>query len=443
MGWRNKVVWSEGMLLQPQHFQQNERWLEHALQRRFVALSPCGWGFAEIEIDTAALLLGKLALTRAVGVFPDGTTFDMPAIDPLPEPLDLPPDARDEAVVMSLPMRRPGARESNTEGDEPLVRYDVTEESVADANTAGERDALIQLGHLRSRLLLQRDVSDAMACLLVARVIERRVDNSLHLLRQHIPPLLDVHTSEVLRGYLSELHGLLNQRSMALAPRLTQGGRGGVAEIADFLLLQTVNRYLPVLTHQLQITPLHPLPLFETALAMVGDLSVFGEARRPPELPAYQHDDLDATFRPVMNELRRALSMVLEQNAIQIELHDRNHGIRVAILHDAGLRRDANFVLAVNARMPDDALRARFPSQVKIGPVERIRDLVNLQLPGVGLRALPVAPRQIPYHAGYTYFELDTRNNDLWRQLDQSGGLAMHIAGEFPGLELAFWAIRT
>ena len=35
MGWRNKVVWSEGMLLQPQHFQQNERWLEHALQHMF------------------------------------------------------------------------------------------------------------------------------------------------------------------------------------------------------------------------------------------------------------------------------------------------------------------------------------------------------------------------------------------------------------------------
>lgn len=443
MGWRNKVVWSEGMLLQPQHFQQNERWLEHTLQRRLMALSPCGWGFAEIEIDTAALLLGKLSLTRAVGVFPDGTTFDMPTVDPLPEPLELPSDGRDEAVVLSLPMRRPGARESNSEADEPLVRYEVTEESVADANTAGERDALIQLGHLSSRLMLQRDVSDAMACLLVARVIERRVDNTLHLQRQHIPPLLDTHTSEVLRGYLSELHGLLNQRSMALAPRLSQGGRGGVAEIADFLLLQTVNRYLPVLTHLLRLSPLHPLHFFETALAMVGDLSVFGEARRPTELPPYQHDDLDASFRPLMNELRRALSMVLEQNAIQIELHDRNHGIRVAILPDAGLRREASFVLAVSARMADDALRARFPSQVKIGPVERIRDLVNLQLPGVGLRALPVAPRQIPYHAGNTYFELDTRNNDLWRQLDQSGGLAMHIAGEFPGLELAFWAIRT
>ena len=27
-------------------------------------------------------------------------------------------------------------------------------------------------------------------------------------------------------------------------------------------------------------------------------------------------------------------------------------------------------------------------------------------------------------------------------QLERYGGLAMHIGGEFPGLELEFWAIR-
>ena len=78
----------------------------------------------------------------------------------------------------------------------------------------------------------------------------------------------------------------------------------------------------------------------------------------------------------------------------------------------------------------------------QIGPAERIRDLVSLQLPGVTLRALPVAPRQIPYHAGFTYFELETRGNELWKQLENSGGLAMHIAGEFPGLAMEFWAVR-
>jgi type VI secretion system protein ImpJ len=100
------------------------------------------------------------------------------------------------------------------------------------------------------------------------------------------------------------------------------------------------------------------------------------------------------------------------------------------------------FVLAVNAQIPSEALRLRFPAQVKIGPAERIRDLVNLQLPGVAVKAMPVAPRQIPYHAGFSYFELETRGSELWRQLERSAGLAMHVSGDFPGLELEFWAIR-
>jgi type VI secretion system protein ImpJ len=54
---------------------------------------------------------------------------------------------------------------------------------------------------------------------------------------------------------------------------------------------------------------------------------------------------------------------------------------------------------------------------------------------------MPVAPRQIPFHAGFNYFELE-RGGELWDQLERSGGMAMHIAGEFPGLELEFWGIK-
>jgi type VI secretion system protein ImpJ len=144
-----------------------------------------------------------------------------------------------------------------------------------------------------------------------------------------------------------------------------------------------------------------------------------------------------------MADLRQSLSMVLEQTAIPIDLQDRKHGVRVAVIADIELQRNASFVLAVNAQMQGEALRARFPTQVKIGPAERLRDLVQLQLPGISLRPLPVAPRQIPFHAGFTYFELETRGNELWKQLETSGGLAMHIAGDFPGLALEFWAIRS
>jgi type VI secretion system protein ImpJ len=133
--------------------------------------------------------------------------------------------------------------------------------------------------------------------------------------------------------------------------------------------------------------------------------------------------------------------MVLEQTAISIELQDRRYGVKVAVIADLELVKTASFVLAVAAQVPSELLRSRFPTQVKIGPVERIRDLVNLQLPGIPLHPLPVAPRQIPFHAGSNYFELE-RGGELWKQLERSGGLAMHIGGEFPGLELEFWAIR-
>ncbi|MGB3069522.1 MAG: type VI secretion system baseplate subunit TssK [Ottowia sp.] len=443
MTWRSKVLWSEGMLLQPQHLQQNDRHLDHIRHRLLQCTTPYAWGFAELELDQAALALGKVALIKAVGVFGDGTVFDMPAVDPLPPPLDIPPGLRDEAIVLALPLRRPGARETDVEADDPLVRHQALASDVPDANTAGERTALVQLGQLHARLMRAGDSTDAWATLGTVRVQERRADNQLLLDRSFIPPALNCHPEPQLHAWLNELLGLLRQRGEALAGRMSQGGTGGVAEIADFMLLQMVNRYEAVFGHLVRTAALHPQRFYEHALALAGDLSAFRDQRRVARFPPYVHDDLAATFRPLMDDLRRSLSMVLEQSAIRIDLHDRKHGVRVAMISDVELQRNATFVLAVMSQMPGEALRARFPTQVKIGPVERIRDLVNLHLPGVTLTPLPVAPRQIPFHSGASYFELETRNSDLWRQLEQSGGMAMHIAGEFPALDLAFWAIRS
>ena len=113
----------------------------------------------------------------------------------------------------------------------------------------------------------------------------------------------------------------------------------------------------------------------------------------------------------------------------------------MAVFPDPELARNALFVLAANAQMPAEQLRTRFPAQSKLGPPERLRDLVNLALPGLPLRSLPTAPRQLPFHAGFHYFEID-RAGELWKQIERGGSLAMHVAGDFPGLDLELWAIR-
>ena len=75
MSWRSAVVWSQGMFLQPHHFQQEARFVEHLVDTRVRAAEPYAWGFAELVIDEAQLALGRMALARASGVLTDGTPF--------------------------------------------------------------------------------------------------------------------------------------------------------------------------------------------------------------------------------------------------------------------------------------------------------------------------------------------------------------------------------
>lgn len=444
MPWNNKVVWSEGMFLQPQHFQQHDRYLERLLEGRTAPLFGYSWGFSSIELDTDALALGKIQLTAARGIFPDGTPFNFPHHDGPPMPIEIDADLKDELVVLTLPIRRPGTDEADLEGNPEgsLVRFTADEVEVADSNAHTNNSTCLQVGQLQLKLMRERDVTDAYTALGVVQITERRTDNQLILQNAFIPPMLHVGANATLAGYLGELYGLLHQRGEALAARVAQPGRGGVAEIADFLLLQTINRNEPLFRHFKAHSLLHPERLFSICLSLAGDLATFSSNnRRPTNYPEYQHDALAQCFMPLMTDLRRSLSMMIHPSAISIELQDRQYGIRVAIIPDQELIKNASFILAVNAQQPAETLRARFPAQVKIGPVESIRDLVNLALPGITLNSLPVAPRQVPFHAGFNYFELD-KSNELWKKLESSSGLAIHIAGDFPGLELELWAIR-
>lgn len=445
MTWTNKVIWTEGMFLQPQHFQQHDRYLTQQIQARLGATAAYGWGYAALTLDSAALSLGKVAITAAQGVTPDGVAFDVPGQDPAPAAFDVPADARDQIAVLALTLQRPGVAETDAESDAVSMppRYSSAEIDVGDTNVTGQRSAPLQIGRLNLRIMLARDAGEGVATIGLCKIVERRADGKLVLDTSYIPPMLNSSANEQLASHLRELHGMLHQRGEALAARLAQPGRAGVGEIADFLLLETINRNEPLVAQLRQTSLLHPRDFYFLCAQLAGELATFGGKRRPAQLPAYLHDDLVTCFKPLMHELRISLSAVLEQTAIPIPLHDRKHGVRVAMIPDVELQRTAQFVLAVGAQIPGDALRSRFPTQVKIGTVERIRDLVNLQLPGVTLRPMPVAPRQIPFHAGFTYFELETRGNDMWKQLEASGGMAMHVAGDFPGLELEFWAVRA
>ena len=192
MSAHNRVIWSEGLFLQPQHFQQQERYFERYVEARCHSLVPYSWGFTDIEFERDLLAIGKIALRRVAGVFPDGTPFQLPEDDPLPVPLDVDGEVRDQILFLAVPLRRSGELESDRDGgSDGLVRHSVREVQARNATSSAGDPAVLEVGALRTRLMLERDVTMAYACVPLARIVECRADKQVVLDDTFIPTVLD------------------------------------------------------------------------------------------------------------------------------------------------------------------------------------------------------------------------------------------------------------
>jgi type VI secretion system protein ImpJ len=461
MFYYNRVVWSEGMLLQQQHLQQHDRYLHRLIDARCAPRGRYGWGFAKLDIDEAQLAFGKFSLRACEGVMPDGTPFSLPGDGDLPAAIDVPESKRDAQIVLALALARAGMPEvdettaadshdaraargvHSSDGFQPTgARYRRAAYQVEDTHARTADSVVVEVARLQMRLAFADEIGDAFAVAGVARVIERRADQRLVIDGAYMPPCVDYRVAPPLSAFVDELIGMLDQRAQMLSVRLAGPGIGAVDELADFLLLQVVNRYRPLLTHWAMTESVHPEALYGALLQLAGELAGLTRGAVPPLAPApYRHHALAGSFAPVIETIREALSYVAAPHAIALALEARPHGLQVARVADSTLFAKAGFVLTACADMPADALAAALPLQLKVGPLEKIDDLVNLQLPGIGLRVLPAAPRQLPFHAQRCYLSLDA-NDALWPQLAACGALALHVAGDFPGLELGLWAIK-
>jgi type VI secretion protein, VC_A0114 family len=269
MSENNRVVWSEGLFLRPQHFQQQERFLETYVEGRVAALRSHSWGFTEVEIERDLLAIGKLGLRRARGVFPDGTPFTMPENEPLPAPLEISLQMRDQVVFLAVPLRKSGALQSTRQPNGvELTRYRSRDYETRDVTSDSAAATELTVAALNTRLMSQTEPREDFAQIPLAHVVERRADGQVVLDDRFMPTVLKSGAAVRLATFLTELQGLLHQRGEALAARAVASGRGGAAEIADFLMLQIVNRYAPVVTHLASNAVCHPEELYRLLLEM-------------------------------------------------------------------------------------------------------------------------------------------------------------------------------
>jgi len=440
MSWYNKVAWTEGLFLRPHHFQQSDRYHEHLLDSRVRHTTPYPWGFSYLEIDRDLAQQSKFALRRAAGILPDGTPFDIPADSPLPPPIVVPETASQQVAWLSIPVAAANTREFDERESESAARFITGSETFIDSSSVLRIEEEVDIAYPRLGYELRKTAKPGYIGLGIARILEVR-DKQIVFDEKFVPPLLICSSHPVVDGWIDRVIGWIDNKLEELARYAADPTAGGGLQSVDYFVLQLLNRHIAVLKHFRSTGYLHPERLFQEFLRLVGELATFATVeRRAREYPAYDQDDLENVFAPVMRDLQEFLSAQLGRRAIRLEIVERAANAFISTIRDRTLFRNATFVLEVAARRPLTEIQLQFPHLFKVGPNTKMNEIVHAHLPGVPLVHLPTPPPQIRAITDHVYFFFD-RQSPLWPEFSVASSIGMHFSGDWPDLELELWAV--
>lgn len=176
----NKVLWSEGLFLRTQHFQQQDRYTEALIRGALQAGRLQTFGFRSLTLDTAQLEAGRVAVLSARGIFPDGTPFSIPETMDAPVPLTITREMGAGAVQLALPLEPPGGACFDAAHNEPTgARYKGQIERVRDAVNGGADPEEIEIARPQALLLSPLQATGGYTAMPAAKVDGLLADGSV------------------------------------------------------------------------------------------------------------------------------------------------------------------------------------------------------------------------------------------------------------------------
>ncbi|MBS8268251.1 type VI secretion system baseplate subunit TssK [Halomonas litopenaei] len=445
MSKHNRVMWSEGMFLQPQHFQYQDEFHQHQLGEASTRSGPFNWGVQALEVDLDELAHGRLKLSRLKMVFADGTLFDAPQHDPLPPARDLGELSGVAECKVFAALRQVTPFSPNVVDDAHRRGHDrrfrQRFETLPDL-LEGELENELALLELNVALLLDGDELKGSSHCPILR-LKRNAAGEFSLDSGFIPPCLHLSASPVLLTLVQRLIGVLQAKNDALSSRRRERAdkvaEFGSSDVTLFWLLYTVNRAYPHLSHLLAHPRLSPVELFRFLSDLVASLMTFSTAHRLDELPSYQHLDAAASLFTLETRARELLDTVVPNEYIPIALEQTKPSYYVGRLHDPRLG-DADFYVCVHADMPGAKLIELVPRAFKVGSPEDIEVVVNSAMPGGTLAHAARLPVAIPVRLDNHYFALEPRGR-MYERMMSAEAIAFYVPSGFTNLKIELMAV--
>lgn len=388
------ISWSEGMLLSPQHFQQNDIYWSAMLHHQMSVLQPYGWGVLDLAISSTELIKGRVVFERLRCVMNDGLLIDYPGHF-LPQELSLDLSKHDWTVEprvlvqLRVPIRGKGA--ASNIGD--MQRYSTERGNLeADENTGKDE---IPIDRLRPKMSLVAGSSVAK-CYCAFPLLELRGDSrGVHLTDYH-PPMLRLDASGFqgdasLQRMLKDLSEALWKKYRELLgiradergePRYDNGAN------AQIIAARHLVMGLPRFDVLLQSGITHPYQLYVVLSELVGFVAATPGAPQPPAMKAYEHNQCMPQFQLAIDYVRDQLDRLNADYTILDFEQVGASGFRCPL--PQGIATDTLLIELTPRAGQDGAKLGRWLDAAHIATEELIYVLVRRRFPGA--RVKPAGP---------------------------------------------------
>lgn len=447
---RKKVVWFEGMTLDPHHFQQWDRHRQDVLNARLRGVAPNGWGLSRCEINEERLANGEFSLMSCAGVMPDGLVVDVPGTSPVPEARSvqdhLPATEEATTVLLAVPAHRTGGRNVERQGSNGSrdLRFVAQSASVDDENT-GSNPRPVEVAHTNVQIRFAGESKQGYSTLPIARV--ERAAGGFELDPTFVPPCLSIGASDRLRELTRQLLELLVAKSAELREYQQEAFAQRELAPSDILSLSvhgTLNAYIPQINQHYSGEASHPQALLETLTALAGELSTYVERApvQPRDLPTYDHADPSEAFEEIETLLRQMLGEATPSSDYQrIDLQRKRENVLMGTVGSSTLEDAQLFLVTRSDEHSEQQLMNALPEMLRVASPNTIDDVLQSYTQALKVEATRRLPVNMPVDNQATYFKIDKRG-PFWDAIQQEGGIAIFVPSDFQDVTVRLIAAR-
>ncbi len=448
-----KILWYEGMNLEPQHFQQWDRFIENKVSFRISSINANDWGLTAISIDEDALTNGNFKILTCKGVMPDGLSFQLPEMDSLPPSRafveQFGSTQQNMGVYLAISSERSGGQNYSLDdsGNKRNTRFYLDQISINDENTgSGERE--IGIARANFKIMFESESIEDLSAIKIAEIV-RSAEGEFGLSKEYIAPCLSLNASDNLEAILRRLFELLIARSNALRKRRRQLPDGNLemtpTDMPIFWLLFTANTYIPLLNQFLSDGSVHPAQVYHALLSLTGQLTTFSTDDNivPQEFPLYDHMDSAKGFLKIEKYLMQLLGDITPaKNYLSIELDKKGETIFVGQVKDSSIMKEYRFFLICSSETSDENLINDLPAKLRVASPEMIKQILSSATPALPIKYIPRPPAGVPVRPQSYYFRLE-KDEKFWKPIEKSQAIVIYKPSEFKEVEIELIAVKT